>query len=244
MRTKFLVFAVLAFALVLSACAPAGPTTINQAAPENARTLNVNGLGQVYLTPDIAYIYIGVHTEDATASDAVESNKVQTNAVIEALKTAGVAENDIRTTNFSIWPSQQYGPDGTVTGSVYMVDNSVYVTVRDLDGLGDLLDSAITAGANSVNSIQFDVADKTEAVKEARAKAMEDAKLQAQELAETAGVTLGDIQNVNFYDNSPYPFAEGKGGGGGGAFDAAASVPIQPGQLTIAVTVSLTYTIK
>lgn len=242
MNKKILVFAVLAFALVLSACG-GGPTTINQAAPDAARTLNVNGLGQVYLTPDIAYIYIGVHTEGATASEAVDSNKSQTTAVIDALKKAGVAENDIRTTNFSIWPSQQYGPDGTVTGSIYMVDNSVYITVRDLDGLGDLLDSAISAGANSVNSIQFDVADKTEAVKEARAKAMEDAKLQAQELADTAGVALGDIQTINFYDNSPYPYSEGKGGGGGG-LDTAASVPIQPGQLTIAVTVNLTYTIK
>ena len=240
MRTKFLVFAVLVFALVLSAC---GPATINQAAPENVRTLNVNGLGQVYLTPDIAYIYIGVHTEGITASEAVDSNKSQTTAVIDALKNAGVAEKDIRTINFSIYPSQQYSPDGTVTGSIIMVDNTVYITVRDLDGLGDLLDSAINAGANNINSIQFDVADKTQAVKEARAKAMDDAKLQAQELADVAGVSLGNIQTINFYDSSPYPYAEGKGGGGGG-LDVAASVPIQPGQLTIAVTVSLTYSIK
>jgi uncharacterized protein YggE len=162
--------------------------------------------------------------------------------VINALKKAGVDEKDIRTTNFSIWPSQQYGPDGTITGTVYMVDNTVYVTVRDLDGLGDLLDDAITAGANSVNSIQFDVADKTAAVDEARTKAMEDAKSQAQELADDAGVTLGEIQNVSTYDNSAYPIAEGKGGGGGMAADA--SVPIQPGQLTISVNVNLTYSIK
>ena len=172
MNKKILVFAILAFALVLSAC---GPATINQAAPENVRTLNVNGLGQVYLTPDIAYIYIGVHTEGATASEAVDSNKTQTNSVIDALKKAGVDEKDIRTTNFSIWPSQQYSPDGAITGTVYMVDNSVYVTVRNLDGLGDLLDSAISAGANNINSIQFDVADKTEAVKEARTKARKEA---------------------------------------------------------------------
>lgn len=239
MRTKFLVFAVLVFALVLSAC---GPTTINQAAPENIRTLNVNGLGEVFLTPDIAYIYIGVHTEGATASEAVDSNKTQTTDVIDALKKAGVADKDIRTTNFSIWPSQQYGTDGAITGTIYMVDNSVYITVRDLDGLGDLLDSAITAGANSVNSIQFDVADKTKAVKEARAKAVEDAKAQAQELADAAGISLGDIQSINYYDNSPYPYAEGKGGGGDAY--ASAAVPIQPGQLTIAVTVNLTYSIK
>ncbi len=239
MNKKILVFAVLAFALVLSAC---GPSTINQAAPLAVRTLNVNGLGQVDLTPDIAYIYIGVHTEGATASEAVDSNKNQTTAVIDALKQAGVAEKDIRTINFSIYPSQQYAPDGTVIGSIIMVDNTVYITVRNLDGLGDLLDSAISAGANNINSIQFDVADKTQAVKDARAKAVEDAKLQAQELADAAGVSLGDIQTINFYDSSPYPMSGGKGGGGD-AF-ASAAVPIQPGQLTIAVTVNLTYSIK
>jgi hypothetical protein len=239
MRTKILVFAVLAFALVLSAC---GPAVVGQGSQPVTRTLNVNGLGSTNLTPDIAYIYIGVHSEGATASEVVEANKVQTNAVLDALKKAGVDEKDLRTTNFSIWPSQQYSPEGTVTGTIYMVDNTVYVTVRDLDGLGDLLDDTIAAGANSINSIQFDVADKTVAVKEARAKAVEDAKKQAQELADAAGVKLGDIQNISFYDNSPYPVFEGKGGGGGYAADTA--VAIQPGQLTISVSVSITYDIK
>jgi uncharacterized protein YggE len=241
MNTKFLVFAVLAFTLILSAC---GPTTINQAAPAVVRSLNVNGVGQVDLTPDIAYIFIGVHDEAATASEAVSANKTHTNAVIAAIKKAGVNEKDIRTSNFSIWPSQQYSPEGQVTGTIYMVDNSVYVTVRDLDSLGDLLDDAITAGANSVNSIQFDVADKTAAVKEARIKAVDDAKLQAQEMADAAGITLGDIQNLSFYENSPVPMFSGKGGGGGGAMAADVAVPIQPGQLTISVNVSITYSIK
>lgn len=241
MRIRFFVFAVLAAALVLSAC---GPTTINQAAPETVRTLNVNGLGQVFLTPDIAYIYVGVHSEGAVASEAVERNKQQTSEVITALKNAGVDSKDIRTTNFSIWPSQQYSPDGTLNGTLYMVDNSVYVVVRDLDGLGDLLDKAISAGANSINSIQFDVADKSKAVEEARTKAVEDAKKQAVSLADAAGVSLGSIQNISFYDSSPYPMFEGKGGGGGMAMDAASAVPIQPGQLTIAVSVNLTYSIK
>lgn len=240
MRTKFIVFALLAFALVLSACQP---TTVNQAAAPIIHTLNVNGVGQVYLTPDIAYIYIGVHNEAKTASDAVAANKTQTNAVIDALKSAKVDDKDIRTTNFSIWPSQQYAPDGTISGTTYMVDNTVYIVVRDLDGLGDLLDDAISAGANSINSIQFDVADKTAAVKDARAKAVADAKTQATELADAAGVTLGDIQNISFFDNSPYPMAEGKGGGGG-MMAGDASVPIQPGQLSISVSVSMVYEIK
>ncbi len=238
MRTKILIFAVLAFALVLSGC---GPAVVGQAQPVS-RTLNVNGLGSTYLTPDIAYIYIGVHSEGATASEVVAANKAQTNAVLDALKAAGVDEKDLRTTNFSIWPSQQYSPEGVATGAIYMVDNTVYVTVRDLEGLGDLLDDTIAAGANSINSIQFDVADKSAAVKEARAKAVDDAKTQAQELADAAGLKLGEIQNISFYDNSPYPVFEGKGGGGGGY--AAESVAIQPGQLTISVSVNITYDIK
>ena len=240
MRTKFLVFAVLAFALILSAC---GPTTINQEPQPVSRTLNVNGLGTTYLTPDVAYIYIGVHNEGATASEVVSANKAQTTAVLDALKKAGVDEKDLRTTNFSIYPSQQYSPEGTVTGTIYMVDNTVYVTVRNLDGLGTLLDDTINAGANSINSIQFDVADKSAAVKEARAKGVEDAKTQAQELATAAGITLGNIQNISYYDNSPVPMFEGKGGGGG-AMAADTSVSIQPGQLTISVSVNITYEIK
>jgi uncharacterized protein YggE len=240
MRTKFFAFAILALALVLSAC---GPTTVNQAAPENLRTLNVNGLGQVYLTPDIAYINIGVNTQGPSASESVATNKDQSNAVIEAIKAAGVDAKDIHTTNFSIWSNPTYDELGLVSGTTYVVDNTVNVTVRDLESLGDLLDSAISAGANSIYSIQFDVADKSAAVKEARASAVGDAKTQAQELAEAAGVSLVEIQTINFYENSPTAYFEGKGGGGGVASEAAV-VPIQPGQLAISVTVSVTYSIK
>lgn len=240
MRTKFFAFAILALALVLSAC---GPTTINQDAPANLRTLNVNGLGQVYLTPDVAYINIGVNTQNPSASEAVATNKEQSNAVIEAIKAAGVDEKDIHTTNFSIWSNPQYDTNGQVSGTTYVVDNTVNVTVRNLDSLGNLLDSAISAGANNIYSIQFDVADKTAAVKEARASAVEDAKSQAQELADTAGLSLGEIQNISFYESSPTAYFEGKGGGGGVASEAAV-VPIQPGQLAISVTVNATYTIK
>ncbi|MDP1547769.1 MAG: SIMPL domain-containing protein [Anaerolineales bacterium] len=242
MRTKYFAFAVLAvLALVLSAC---GPTTINQAAPENLRTLNVSGIGVVYLTPDIAYINVGVNTQRENASEAVGVNKAQTTAVIEAIKDFGVDAKDIRTTNFSIWSNPQYDPSGQIQGTTYVVDNTVNVTVRDLDKLGDLLDAAISAGANSIYSIQFDVADKTQANKDARAKAVEDAKDEALGLAESAGLSLVDIQTISYYESgaSPYYF-EGKGGGGG-AVSEAATVPIQPGQLAISVTVNLIYTIK
>ncbi|MCZ2127788.1 MAG: SIMPL domain-containing protein [Anaerolineales bacterium] len=243
MRTKYFVFAILTvLALTLSACG----TTVNQAAPTTPRTLNVNGMGVVYLTPDIVYINVGVSTQKTDATDAVNTNKEQTTKVIQAVKKFGVEDKDIRTTNFSIWSSPQYDSNGQLTGEIsYSVDNSVSITVRDIDKLGALLDAAINAGANSIYSIQFDVEDKTEASKQARALAMTDAKTEAQELADVAGVGLGEIQTINYYETSPSPYTD-MGGRGGGGMDAAASapVPIQPGQLAVSVTVSITYGIK
>jgi len=239
MNTKKFAFVILALTLILSACGP----TISQAAPATPRTLSVDGIGQVYLTPDIAYINIGVTTQNPSASEAVATNKAQSNAVIESIKKAGVDPKDIHTTNFSIYSNPQYDNAGQPVGTTYSVDNTVSVTVRKLDSLGDLLDSSISAGANNIYSIQFDVADKTEATKQARSMAVDDAKTQAQELADTAGVKLGDIQTINFTESSPIPFYQGKGGGGGAVAESAV-VPIQPGQLAISVTVSMIYEIK
>ena len=241
MKTKFYIVIVIAMlALIVSAC---GPTTVNQEALPPLRTVSVTGAGSANLVPDIAYIYVGVHTEKPSAAEAMDENNAQTQKMIQALKDFGIDAKDIRTTNFSIWPQDKYDPmTGTPTGEkTYVVDNTVYVTVRNLGKLGELLDTVIAAGANTVNSIQFDVADKTEALKQARAEAVKDAAAQAQELADAAGVKLGEIQSIGFYDSQPYPVYDGKGGG---AAVEAAAVPIQPGQLTFTVTVSMTYELK
>lgn len=240
-RTFAILAAVTLAAVALSAC---GPATIvaNPAPPQ--RTLNVTGTGMVQMTPDIAYINIGVHTEAPVASDAVAQNNTQTQQVVNAIKAAGVDDKDIQTLNFSIYPNQQYDPQtNQQTGITYVVDNTVNVTVRKLDNLGDLLDATVQAGANSVNSIQFDVADKSDALKQARDAAVKDAQTQAQGLASAAGIKLGDVQTINFSNNIPSPVAESFGKGGGG-FAAAASVPVQSGQMTLTVNVSMTYEIK
>jgi hypothetical protein len=246
MKNKFfplLVVSLIVTAL-LSACQPAGPITVyTQPTP---RTLTVNGAGMVTLTPDIAYIYIGVHTEGKTAADAVADNTASTTRLVDALVKFGVDKKDINTSNFSIWPSQQYDPQtGQQISTNYVVDNSVYVKVRKLDKLGELLDTAIQAGANSINSIQFDVADKTKAMSVARAAAVKYAKAQAEELANAAGVKLGDVQTISFYDSTPYPVMDAYAKGfGGGAAMAEATVPIEPGQLTLTVTVTMAYEIE
>lgn len=238
MHTKRnLLVPVLVFALVLSACGTA---------PAQARTLNVSGNGTVYLTPDIATIYIGVHTDDVDLANAVSKNNTQTQALVDALKKAGVAGKDIQTSNFSVYTNANGGID-KMTGQVipngtnYSVDNTVYVTIRDLTKLGSLLNTAVGAGANNINSITFDVADKTAAMVQARQKAMTNASNLGAELAKTAGLNLGEIQNITYSDNSPMPYY---GMAGGGASAPNVSVPIQPGQIQISVTVSVTYVIQ
>ena len=239
MKTKSLIiFTVMALALLMSACAPA--------ASANVRTLSVSGSGEALLAPDIAYIYVGVHTENTAAANAVEENTSQTETLVQAIRDFGIDEKDIRTTSFSIYPMDRFDPaTGMPSGEkVYAVDNTVYVTVRDLTKLGDLLDTAVQAGANNINSVQFDVAEKDEALKQARAEAVKDAEAQAQSLAQAAGLSLGEIQSISFFDAQPYPLFDGKGGGAMAAEAAAAAIPIQPGQLTFTVSVSVTYALK
>ena len=236
-RTIHIPAVMLAAIFILSAC---GPATIvaNPLPPQ--RTLNVNGTGMVTLTPDIAYINIGVHTENADAKQAVADNNTQAGAIIAALKGMGIEDKDIRTTNFSINPSQQYDSNGKLTGIIFMVDNTVYITIRDLTKVGDILTAAVEAGANNINGITFDVADKTAAITQGRAQAVKDASQQATSLATAAGVTLGPIQTISYYNSSPVPMTMDVK-----SFNAAGgAVPVQAGQMTITVEVNVVYEIK
>ena len=238
MKTKFLfIIAVLVLGTVLAAC---GPSTITVQPQPMQRTLTVTGSGMVTLTPDVAYIYIGVHTENVSVAEAVAENNTKAQAVATAIKGFGVEEKDIQTTNFSIWPQDQYDDKGNKSGTIFNVDNTVYITVRDLTKIGDLLDASIRAGANTINSIQFDVADKTEALSRARKAAVENAQKQAQELVDATGVKLGDVQTISYYDSTPLSADYGKGGGA----MAASSVPVSSGQYQLTTTVTIVYELK
>jgi hypothetical protein len=239
MRTKIFIPSIfIIVALVLSACSAS--ISFGQAQP---RTINVTGNSQVIMTPDIAYVSIGVHSEAASAAEAVAANNTQTQAVIEAIKAQGVDAKDIQTTNFSVYQQQQTNPQtGEVTGTVFMTDNTVYVTMRDITKIGTILDASIKAGANSIYGITFDVQNKEAAMASGRDEAMADAQAQAEQLASSAGVKLGDVQNIGYYSSSPSPiYYDNKAlaAGGGGA-----NVPVSPGQLTMTVSVSVTYGIK
>ena len=247
MRNKFIIITglVLVVALLSAVVGGTGSQTASaQTAPtETPRTINVTGNGKTYLTPDIVYINIGVHTENANAAEAVGSNNTRSQKVADALKKFNIDPKDIQTTNFSIYPQQQVDPNGKVTGVTYMVDNTVYVTLRDISKIGAVIGAAVDAGANAINSIQYDAADRSKALSEARKAAVADALSQAKELASAAGVTLGDIQTINSYGGQPMPVFDAKGYGGGAAI-AGAPVPVSPGQLVLTLDVNIVFEIK
>lgn len=209
------------------------------------RTMSVTGSGQVFLVPDVAYIYIGVHSQSENVTTALNQNNEQAKAVSDALKKLDVEEKDIQTTSFNIYPQQQYEQmTGKVTGTIYMVDNTVYVTVRDLKKLGEILDAVVRSGANSINGITFDVVDKETALSKARELAIDNARKQAEELAKASDVTLGDVQYISTSQVSTPMAKEMYAVGGGGSGMASAQTPVSAGQLVLSVDVSITYQIK
>ena len=238
MRNRKMTLAILVgFVLLLGACAPA-------VQPDQVRTLNVNGNARISAPPDIAYISIGVHTENESAQQAVTDNNAQVQKVAGVLLAAGVEPKDVQTQGFNIYPMDQYSPDGVRTGTRFVVDNTVYVTLRNLDTVGDVLARVVEAGANNVYGIQFDLEDKEELLAQARQQAVENAEQQAEELAKAAGIDLGPIQNISYYNSVPVPVMDSKApmGIGGGA--GAQSVPILSGQIIITADVSVSYTLR
>ena len=245
MRNKILfLLSISVLATLLAACvAPVSniPATINVQPQPQQRTLTVTGSGMVTLTPDIAYVSIGVHTQNASATNAMNENNTMAQSVMNVIKGFSVDDKDIQTTNFSIYPQQQYDDKGNITGILYVVDNTVYVTVRDLTKLGELLDAVVRAGANNINSISFDVADKAAALSQARLAAVQNARQQADELASATGVSVGDVQTISYYDSTAptaiqYARADMAG--------APSSVPVSAGSMQITTTVTIVYEIK
>lgn len=243
-KKSLVIFVLAATALILAGCS--GTTTVVPGYGSGTTAgLSVNGRGQVVLPPDVAYLTIGVHTEATDVSQAVQDNADQVASVMAALAQAGVAPEDMQTSNFSVYTMDNYDPmTGLVTGKKYSVDNTVNVTARDLTGLGGLLDSAISAGANSIWGVTFDLEDKDASLAEARDLAVQDATAEAQALAGATGVSLGEIISVSYTDSGYYyPPYYGMGGGGGGA-EAGAATSIVPGRITVSAEVFITYAIQ
>ncbi|MDP3682488.1 MAG: SIMPL domain-containing protein, partial [Ignavibacteria bacterium] len=207
------IFVVLASLLIVGSLVACSTTPAAAGNAPVVRTLSSSGTGEIYLVPDVAYIYVGVRADAEDVSTALNKNNAQANAVAQALKDQGLEAKDIQTTSFNVYPMQDYGMDGTISRSYYVVENTVYITVHDLTKLGALLDAVVKSGANTINSISFDVQDKADAMAQARDLAIANARAEAEAIAKASGVKLGDLQYVSAYTNNiPTPMYDAKGG--------------------------------
>ncbi len=243
-KKSFSIAAVL-LAAALAACAPAavvggGSASANEPVPQ----ISVVGIGQVYVTPDTATINVGVRSQADTVAEALEQNNAQAVAIKETLMAQGVEEKDIQTASFNVYPQSDYDFQGNITRTYFSVENNVFVTVRDLGTLGETLDAVARSGANNIYGITFDVQDKSEAQSTTRELAVESARAQAQELAQAAGVQLGEVMSISTYSSYPMPYMDYGMGRGGGAAAYAEAVPIASGQMQITSEVTMVFRIK
>jgi uncharacterized protein YggE len=225
------------------------PVAAQTSAPgyQASHTITVLGQGSVQIEPDIAQISIGVETSAASVAEASAANATQMESILAALQKAGIADKDIQTTSYSIRidryaeprPMTEEAP-AEETQFQYVVSNMVNVTIRDLDQVSEVLDAVIEAGANNIWGVSFGLEDEDAAVADARAKAIVDAKVRAEALAELGEVELGPVMSISEVI-------------GGGAFPTAAVMlesavkgggPISPGELEIGYQVQVTYYIE
>jgi uncharacterized protein YggE len=239
-----LFIAILALALVGCNAAQAGGTAAPAAQSGStavAGGVTVVGQGTAYGQPDQATVVVGVESFAATVAEATTQNQTTLDNVMAALAAAGIAAEDIQTTNYSLFAEQTYGENGPTGIAGYRVSNQVNVKIRDIALVGDVLAAVTEAGANSIYGVNFSVADPAALEAEARALAMQDAANRAASLAELGNVALGEITVISEVVGTPVmPLS------GGYAMEQAASAApgISPGQLSYQVQVQVTYSIQ
>ena len=225
----------LVFAAVF-AFAKWGPSIpISSVVSQKQDFFTVSGEGKVTVVPDTAIVDLGITVNRPTVKAAQSEANSVINVITQAVKDLEVAAKDIKTSNYSVYP--QYDQN-RITG--YQVNISLTVTVREIDKVNQVIDTATAKSANTVGRIQLTVDEdkKKQLLQEAREEAVKEAKEKAVSLAKAAGITLGKIINVV---ESPTGFPrpiyakEMMAVGGGG------DTQIQPGSTDISTSVTLFY---
>ena len=212
---------------------------------QNMNQVTVSGEGKVYAKPDIALVNLGVETKGQTTAEVISKNTEKMNAVTQSVKDQGVEEKDIKTTNYNLAPLYNWTEGAGRVFQGYTLTQNLQVKIRDFTKVGEILKQAVAKGANLTSNLQFTIENPEQFKQEARAKAIEQAKQNAQNLAEVSGIALGRLVNVHESNFPMYELAKGIGYGGGGIEAMAAPAPsIQPGQSEISVTINLTYQVK
>lgn len=216
-----------------------GGVVVQASVPERG-SLQVTGSAVVTGDPDVAYITLGVETRDPSAEVAAEDNANRMAKVFAALKALGLTDKDLTTSGYTVYSSSQVQNRGTqneVTITTYHVQNSINVTTRDLTGVGQIIDAAMTAGANQVQGVLFDIEDKQAMQLKALANAVEQGVAKAEIMAQSAGVTLGGIATMNENYSSYAPMVATMAL----RSDAAMGTTISPGDVQVTATVNLEF---
>jgi uncharacterized protein YggE len=188
------------FAMWLLAASAFAQPTITPRAAAPFDTISVTGVGHITLTPDRYSFTATVQTMAPTVEEAVNDNNQKVAAAIAALKAAGAKAEEIQTSNFSIFPQQDYsqqqqGKPPRIIG--YQVSNSITVTRKQVSDAGRLLQAAISAGVNQTSGLSFSVSDPTRGRDDGWRAAFADARAKASLFATAAGRTLGPAINIS-----------------------------------------------
>lgn len=205
-------------------------------------TVSVTGEAVVATKPDRVMFTAGVQTAAADVDTAVRENNAQTRKVIDALKAAGAKDSDISTSNFSIWPQQDYREGRTPQITGFVVNNQVIVTRDDPAEASKLLSAAIGAGANNVSNLNMSVSDMNRVRAEGLRKAVENAHARAAILAEAANRALGKavmISEGGTGSPPPVPYMRAQA-----QMVSDSSVPVEPGSQEVRFTVNVTYELR
>ncbi len=237
-RASAVARATAALGFVALAAASLTPSALHAQQPmhQPPPQITITAQGDVQVTPDRARVTLGVETEAKTAQEAAQLNANAQTRIVEAVRKTGIPAASIRTSGYNVAPKQEYIP-ATRTWRVdgYQVTNLVVITVEPVAKAGEVIDAALSAGANRVAGLSFEVKDPTPAREQAITNAVARARREAEIAARAAGGEVAGLLelNVNSYDASPRPMMEMA------AMRAdAASTPISEG--TQAVTVSVT----
>jgi uncharacterized protein YggE len=215
---------------------PAAPRAQAADAAPQKPVIRVTGQGSVQSKPDAATINAGVTSENADPKAALAQNTAATAKVIDELKAAGIAAEDLKTVNFSIYSQIRTDNEKRQT-LTYRVSNTVTVKVRDLAKLGDVLAKVVAAGSNQVSGPNFMISSPDKPLAEARKLAVKDAQEKAQTFAAAAGMTLGAVVEITDDVSVATPVFRQAGY----AARSADAVPVESGEESVRASVSMTF---
>ena len=187
----------------------------------------------------MAKVTLGVETEGASAVEAQNKNNQVMEQVITALRDLGIPQKNIKTEYFYLYPERRYDPGTSQQELVgYRANNEVVVTITDTDGLGAVIDAAIMAGANRVNSVEYDI-QRSESVRDAALQAaVADATHKAQVLAQAAGVKIVELVSLKGKRHRSLPQCHLRQG------RCPGDTPLQPGQVSVKVGVEMVFAVQ